>query len=146
MCFSKSINILLLSSILLIFQKPSYSEWLQFNAGVEAGSSPLVTHNRTDDELITFDVELRGLSASTEEYDSQDYLRFRHLDGASLMNDVGKPELPFIPCFIAVPDNCDLSVTSSSNCIESSTVDPVYPAPLDSTLYEPYLRMEVFHT
>lgn len=85
-----------------------------------------------------------GLSADSIREDSRYYLRFEHNEGLSLTNQVGKPALPYIPCFIAIPEDCALSVTASVRCIEAVSVCPVFPAPLDSTVHEPFTRIEEF--
>ena len=136
MCFSKPISIQLLLTVILLIPKPSHSEWLEFSAGCLAGSEPLTGHNITLDEFISFDVELRGLQADTAGHDGIDYLRFTGTPGTSPMGEVGYPELPVVTCFVAVPDESDLTLLYSTGCVNTINCLPVYPAPLDSLVVD----------
>lgn len=110
----------------------SNAEWLDFNAGTINNTFPLISYNHRLDELLTFDVELRGLIADTIEVDSVDYLRFNRTPGIILTDSVGLPELPIVRCFVWVPDSTHLSFSYAINCDETIGSIPVYPVPLDS--------------
>ena len=116
----------------ILFIVPTSAEWLEFGAGCPAGSEPLIFHNITLEDLISFDVELQGLLADTVKYDEIKYLRFSNSPGTVPMSETGYPELPVVTCFVAVPDESDLDLVYSANCIEAMECIPVYPAPLDS--------------
>ena len=144
MCFLKKITIPLLLTVFLIIPKPSFAGWLEFGAGCPAGSEPLTAHNITLDEFISFDVELSGLQSDTLRHDGTDYLRFKGTPGTAPLREVGYPELPVVTCFIAVPDESDLTLNCSAGCLSVIDCLPVYPAPLDSlvsdSLHTPWIK------
>ncbi len=106
--------------------------WLDFNAGSDNATSPLEEFNKAWDGYLTFDVELRGLSADTLTEDSVSYMRFNNTPGITLTDSTGLPELPVVRCFVWVPDSTDLSFSYSANCADVISCLPVYPVPLDS--------------
>jgi hypothetical protein len=46
------------------------------------------------------------------------------------------PELPYVHCFVPVPDDCDLSISVSAYCDQTLPGIVVYPVPLDSTVVD----------
>ena len=118
--------------LLLPLAAPAQTEWLEFNAGAHEHSSPLIWYNGTWDELLSFDVEVRGLLADTVEVDSVRYLRFNSSPDLAVADSTGYPELPVARCFVWVPDDTDLSVSWAAGCPERKASIPVYPAPLYS--------------
>ena len=132
MFLSKSFTIPLVLTVFLIIPEPSFAGWLEFGAGCPAGSEPLTLHNVTLDEFISFDVELSGLQSDTLSHDRTNYLRFKGTPGTRPMGEVGYPELPVVTCFIAVPDESDLTLVYSAGCMSMINCLPLYPAPLDS--------------
>ncbi|MEN8208097.1 MAG: C25 family cysteine peptidase, partial [Candidatus Fermentibacteria bacterium] len=132
MFLSKSFTILFMLTVFLIIPEPSSAGWLEFGAGCPPGSEPLTGHNITLDEFISFDVELSGLQSDTIIHDGTDYLRFIGTPGTAPMREVGYPELPVVTCFIAVPDESDLTLDYSIGCMSVIECLAVYPAPLDS--------------
>jgi hypothetical protein len=132
MCISRSALFVLMTLLPLT----ASSEWLEFGAGCPEGSEPLTFHDITLDDLIAFDVELQGLQADTVVHGSIPYLRFDRSPGTAPMDSVGYPELPAVVCFVAVPDESDLELTHSAACMETMECLPVYPAPLDSLVYD----------
>lgn len=95
-------------------------------------SSPLVQFNGRWDELLTFDVELRGLLAETVTVDSQAYLRFPSSPGTVPSDEVGFPELPVVRRMVWLPDGSDITLEYSADCCDGIECLPIYPAPLDS--------------
>lgn len=122
--------------IMLVFAGLSFGDWLEFNAGCFAGASPSVRHGVTTPDYISFDVELRGLLSETLIHDSVEYLRFNQSPGTVSMDVTGYPEVPFVTCFVAVPDGVDLDLSVSASCEETIECFPVYPAPFDSLVHE----------
>ena len=116
----------------MLFILAASAEWLEFGAGCPDNSEPLTFHNITLDDLISFDVEIQGLLADTVKHDRIKYLRFDRSPGTVPMNETGYPEVPVVTCFVAVPDESDLDLTYSANCMETIGCLPVYPVPLDS--------------
>lgn len=126
-------RVIILSFLLLLpLAAPAQTEWLEFNAGTQGHTSPLVQYNGTWDDLLTFDVEVRGLLADTVEVDSVRYLRFSRSPGLTVADSTGYPEMPVARCFVWVPDNTDLSLSWAANCPQATASIPIYPAPLDS--------------
>ena len=124
---------IILSCLLLLpLAALAQTEWLEFNAGTQGRTPPLVQYNGTWDDLLAFDVEVRGLLADTVEVDSVRYLRFNRSPGLTVADSIGYPELPVARCFVWVPDNTDLTLSWAANCPETRSSFPVYPAPLDS--------------
>jgi hypothetical protein len=125
--------VIILSCLLLLpLAAPAQTEWLEFNAGTQGQTSLLIQYNGTWDDLLTFDVEVRGLLADTVEVDSVEYLRFNRSSGLTVSDSTGYPELPVARCFVWVPDHTDLTLSWAANCPEKRSSLPVYPAPLDS--------------
>ena len=122
----------LLPSALLASVAFAQTSWLTWNAGCPEGSEPLVQFNGRWDELLTFDVELRGLLADTVTVDSQDYFRFSSSPGTVPSDRVGFPELPVVRRMVWLPDDSDITLEYSANCCDGVESLPVYPAPLDS--------------
>jgi len=108
------------------------AELLDFNAGSDEATAPMEEFNKAWDDCLTFDVELRGLSADTLTEDSVSYLRFSNTPGVAFTDSIGLPELPIVRCFVWVPDSTDLSFSYSANCADVISCLPVYPVPLDS--------------
>jgi hypothetical protein len=128
MCTSRSA----LFALLTLLPLSASAEWLEFGAGCPEGSEPLTFHDITLDDLIAFDVEMQGLLADTVVHDSIPYLRFSRSPGTAPMDSTGYPELPVVVCFVVMPDESDLELSYSAECMESMGCLPVYPAPLDS--------------
>ncbi len=126
----------LLLIVLLVFAGLCYADWLEFNAGCPSGASPLVRHGITAPDYISFDVELQGLLSETLTHDSTQYLRFNQSPGTVPMDVTGYPEVPFVTCFVAVPDGVDLDLSFSASCEETIACLPVCPAPYDSLVHE----------
>jgi hypothetical protein len=125
---------LIYPSLLLLppLAAPAQTEWLEFNAGTQGRTPPLVQYNGTWDDLLAFDVEVRGLLADTVEVDSVRYLRFNGSPSLTVADSTGYPELPIARCFVWVPDNTDLTLSWTANCPQATASIPIYPAPLDS--------------
>jgi len=122
--------------IIFVFFGLCYGNWLEFNAGCPAGSSPVIQYGETTSDFITFDVELQGLQSEILIHNSTEYFRFNQTPGTVPMKATGYPELPYVTCFVAVPDGVNFSLSSSFNCVEKIDCSPVYPAPRDSLVHE----------
>ncbi|MDM7993589.1 MAG: C25 family cysteine peptidase [Candidatus Fermentibacter sp.] len=125
---------ILLVSLSLLISIPASSQWLEFNAGASENSYPLVVFNGCWDELLTFDVELRGLLAETVTVDSHSYLRFPSSPGTVPSDEIGFPELPVVRRMVWLPDSSDITLEYSADCFDGIECLPIYPAPLDSFL------------
>ncbi|MCD6588374.1 MAG: hypothetical protein J7K88_07475 [Candidatus Fermentibacteraceae bacterium] len=123
-------------TVLLMFAGLCYADWLEFNAGCPSGTLPSVSRGVTEDDYISFDVELQGLLSETLTHDNIDYLRFNQSPGTVPMDETGFPEVPFVTCFVAVPDGVDLDLSFHASCEETVECLPVYPAPCDSLVHE----------
>ncbi len=66
-----------------------HAEWLDFNAGSVSNSAPMEVFNESWEDYLTFDVELRGLTADTLAKDSLNYLRFSNTPGITLTDSTG---------------------------------------------------------
>lgn len=129
-------------TLLICSVQTLYAGWLEFGPGCPDDSPPALIYNGSTEELLSFDVELVGLTADTVDHEGIEYLRFNSTPGTRSTNTVGYPELPVVTCFIAVPDASDLVLSELHACPTTSDALPVYPAPLDSlvsdSLHTPY--------
>lgn len=112
------------------------------NSFVQEGSDPIIRHSLTTQNSISFDVELRGLCIQEVVHGGVSYSRFQRGRLIGTLDGTGTPELPYVPCFVAVPDDCDLSVSVSAYCDHSMSEAVVYPVPLDSTVSSAFGLMQ----
>ncbi|MCD6587896.1 MAG: hypothetical protein J7K88_05040, partial [Candidatus Fermentibacteraceae bacterium] len=136
MCFLRRVVSSFPIAAVLFLSQSSTAGWLEFGAGCPEGSQPVVYHTQTNSEFICFDVELQGLLSETLTHDNIDYLRFNQSPGTVPMDETGYPEVPFVTCFVAVPDGVDLDLSFHASCEETVECLPVYPAPCDSLVHE----------